>query len=68
MRLPVNASVPELQAAIRTLQRQIDELNRSTVDLQGGRITNAAIAKKGGDYVTLSQVKKILKDAGIDVT
>lgn len=66
MRVPLKAD-QETAAAFRDLQRQIQELKNGPLDLQGRRIVNGSAARNGADFVTLQQIKALLKKAGISV-
>lgn len=66
LRIPLNAD-QEMASALRTIQRQIDELKNGPLDLQGRRVVNASNAKRAADYVTLQQMKDLLLKVGIKV-
>lgn len=66
IRIPLKAD-QETAAAFRQIQRQIDELKNGPLDLQGRRIVNGSNGQNGSDFVTLQQIKALLKAAGITV-
>jgi hypothetical protein len=65
LKVPDKLELQTLQASIREIHEELEKLSRGNLDLNLGRkVTGAIDATEGSDYVTLSQLQRMLGPVG----